>query len=248
MLLHSTLFEGYLPTEPITVAAKFTTILHDDKEPQIKLNIPEVISKHIAIMPQITDDNLDEVKYFLDGQEFNFTSNFIESQSIKDGTHELQIFATDLVGFNVTKSFTLNIDNTNPTLLVDSPLDGVTVSETLLIDFEAKDENFADSGALTIVLPNGEIRDQTQLKFDTSQLDEGNYKIQILAQDKAGNMAVKKISFNVDHSIGTISEIQENVSTSDQNYLLIIGVVIGLAIGIISVLIATKKIKISVSN
>ncbi len=248
LLLHSTLFEGNLPTEPITVAAKFTTILHDDKEPTIKLIIPEVINKHIAVMPQIIDDNLDEVKYFLDDKEFNFTSNFIESNSVKDGIHELKIYATDIVGFNVTKSFTLNVDNTNPTLLVNSPLDGITVSDSLLIDFDVKDANLADSGALTIILPNGEIRDQTQLKFDTSQLEEGDYKIQILAEDKAGNLAVKKISFNVDHSLMIQPTIQEDESTFDQNYLLIIGVVIGLAIGIFSVLIATKKIKISVSN
>ena len=248
LLLHSTLFDGSAPTEPISVSAKFTTILHDDKEPVISLSIPEVVNKHIAIMPQIIDDNLDEVKYFLDDQEFNFTSNFIESNSIKDGKHELKIYATDIVGFNVTKSFIINVDNTNPTLLVNSPLDGVTVSDTLLIDFEAKDANFAESGALTIILPNGEIRDQTQLKFDTSQLEEGDYKIQILAEDKAGNLSVKKISFNVDHSIVPNPIIQEQEPISDQNHLLIIGVAIGLAIGIISVLIATKKIKISISN
>ena len=61
-------------------------------------------------------------------------------------------------------------------------------------------------------------------------------------------MAVKKISFNVDHSLTIQPTIQEDDSTFDQNYLLIIGVVIGLVIGIVSVLIATKKIKISVSN
>ena len=248
LLLHSTLFDGSSPTEPISVSAKFTTILHDDKEPQISLNIPEVINKHIAIMPQVTDDNLDKVRYFLDGEEFNFTSNFIEANSIKDGKHELKIFATDLVGFNVTKSFTLNIDNTNPTLIVNSPIDGVTVSETLFIDFEAKDANLPDTGALTIILPNGEIRDQTQLKFDTSQLDEGDYKIQILAEDKAGNLAVKKISFNVDHSVTSQPIMQEKQISGAQNSLLIIGIAIGLAIGIFSVLIFTKKIKISVSN
>jgi hypothetical protein len=118
----------------------------------------------------------------------------------------------------------------------------------LFIDFEVLDANFPDSGGLTIILPNGEIRDQTQLKFDTSQLDEGDYKIQILAEDKAGNNAVKKISFNVDHTTTIQPILQENNSTFNQNYLLILGVLIGLAIGIFSVLIATKKIKISVSN
>ena len=248
LLVHSTLFEGDMPTEPITVAAKFTTILHDDKEPEIRLTIPEVINKHIAIMPQIVDENLDEVKYFLNNEEFNFTSNFIESKSIEDGIYELKIFATDVVGFNTTKSFTLNVDNTSPSLIVNSPLDGVTVSETLLIDFEANDANFAETGAFRIILPNGEIRDQTHLKFDTSQFEEGNYKIQIHAEDKAGNLAVKKISFNVDHTNPTQLIIDEEPLPSDQNYLLIIGIGIGLAIGVFSVLIATKKIKISVSN
>ena len=248
LLLHSTLFGGNSLTESISVAAKFTTILHDDKEPQIRLTIPEVVNKHIAIMPQIIDDNIDEVKYFLDDKEFNFTSNFIESRSIKDGSYELKIFVTDIVGFNVTKSFTLNVDNTDPTLIINSPLDDITVSETLYIDFEVLDANFPDSGGLTIILPNGEIRDQTQLKFDISQFEEGDYEIQILAEDKAGNNAVKKISFNVDHTITTQPISQENNSTFNQNYLLILGVVIGVAIGIFSVLIATKKIKISVSN
>ena len=248
LLVHSTLFGGDSPTEPIAIAAKFTTILHDDKAPIISLTLPEVVNSHIAIMPQIIDDNLDQVKYFLNNTEFNFTSNFIESQSIKDGSYELKIFATDIVGFNVTKSFTLNIDNTNPTLVIDSPLDDMTVSETLLIDFEVIDDNLLDSGGIKIILPNGELRDQTQLKFDTSQFEEGNYKIQIFAEDKAGNIANKKISFNVDHSITSPTPILEDKQESDQNYLLILGVAIGLAIGILTVLFATKKIKISVSK
>src|SRR3990172_5155214 len=248
LLVHSTLFGGESTTEPIAIAAKFTTILHDDKAPIISLTLPEVVNSHIAIMPQIIDDNLDQVKYFLNNTEFNFTSNFIESQSIKDGSYELKISATDIVGFNVTKSFTLNIDNTNPTLVIDSPLDDMIVSETLLIDFEVIDDNLLDSGGIKIILPNGELRDQTQLKFDTSQFEEGNYKIQIFAEDKAGNIANKKISFNVDHSITSPTPILEDKQESDQNYILILGVAIGLAIGILTVLFATKKIKISVSK
>jgi len=248
LLVHSTLFGGDSPTEPIAIAAKFTTILHDDKAPIISLTLPEVVNSHIAIMPQIIDDNLDQVKYFLNNTEFNFTSNFIESQSIKDGSYELKISATDIVGFNVTESFTLIIDNTNPTLVIDSPLDDMIVSETLLIDFEVIDDNLLDSGGIKIILPNGELRDQTQLKFDTSQFEEGNYKIQIFAEDKAGNIANKKISFNVDHSITSPTPILEDKQESDQNYILILGVAIGLAIGILTVLFATKKIKISVSK
>ena len=97
-------------------------------------------------------------------------------------------------------------------------------------------------------MPNGEIRDQTQLKFDTSQLDEGSYKFQIIAEDKAGNEISEKISFNVDHSKIDTQPIIDMEPKSEQNNLLIIGIALGLVIGIVSVLFATKKIKISVSN
>jgi hypothetical protein len=199
-------------------------------------------------MPQIVDENLDQVKYFLDDKEINFTSNFIESQLIKDGSYKLTIFATDLVGFNVTKSFPLNIDNTKPTLLINSPPDNMTVSEILPINFQVIDANLPESGGIRIILPNGELRDQTQLKFDTSQFDEGPYEIKIFAEDKAGNKVSKEISFNVDHSMISQTPFLEDVDEQEQNYLLVIGIVIGLAIGIISVLFATKKIKISVSK
>jgi subtilisin family serine protease len=248
LLVHSTLFGGDAPTEPITLAAKFTTILHDDKEPTISLIIPEVINKHVAIMPQIFDENLDEIKYFLNDKEFNFTSNFIESESIEDGTYELKIFASDIVGFNVTKSFTLNVDNTKPTLVIKSPIDDMTVSETLFINFDVKDANLPDKGGIKIILPNGEIRDQTQLKFDTSQLEEGSYKLQILAEDIAGNNIKEQISFNVDHSKISPAPTMDEEPKSQQNNLLIIGIALGLVIGVVSILLATKKIKISVSN
>jgi hypothetical protein len=124
----------------------------------------------------------------------------------------------------------------------------VIVSETLFIDFDVKDENLADTGAIKIILPNGEIRDQTQLKFDTSQLEEGQYKFQIFVEDLAGNKINERISFNVDHNNISPPTIIDEEPKSEQNNLLIIGIALGLVIGIVSVLLATKKIKISVSN
>ena len=44
LLVHSTLFEGKEITEPITLAAKFTTITPDNTPPEIILDLPEVIN------------------------------------------------------------------------------------------------------------------------------------------------------------------------------------------------------------
>ena len=245
LLVHSTLFGGQSTTEPISVAAKFTTILHDDKEPRIVLAIPEFVNNAYTIYPQITDENLASVKYYVDGNQFNFTSNFIEKESLIDGLHELKIFASDTVGHNTTMTFSFSVDSTPPTLVINSPKTDKTVSDMLPINFEVIDSNLPNEGAITITLPNGEIiTDETSLQFDSSQLDEGQYEIQIVAKDKAGNDVTKMLSFNVDHSLEEMPTISQEVEPSDQNQLLIIGISIGIVIGVASVLLATKRIKI----
>jgi hypothetical protein len=245
LLVHATLFGGQSTTEPISIAAKFTSLLHDDKKPQILLSIPNFVNKSYSISPQITDENLDFVKYFLDGEEINFTSNLIESKSLTDGSHQLKIFAIDVNGFNSTKSFSFNVDKSHPTISIKSPREGTIVSEILPISLEILDTNLQETDGIKIILPDGEIlTDTTSVQYDTSQLDNGVYEIQILAQDKAGNEDMKTRSFEVDHSVkNTITTIQED-TPSEENYLLVIGIAIGLVIGIASVLFATKKIKI----
>ena len=247
LMIHSTLFGGESLTEPVSIAAKFSTILHDNKKPEIILDIPEFINKKYSLLPQIQDENLDSVKYFLDGKEINFTSNLAELDFLYDGTHKLEIFANDLVGLNTTETFVFHLDTSPPNLLVKSPRSGMTVSENLPINFEVNDENLLDKGGISIILPDGElITDTTSLQFDTSNLENGQYEIQFFANDKAENEVIKTVSFYVDHNI-IDSEIPiiEEKQPADQNYLLVIGIIIGTTIGVISVLLATNKIKIS---
>ena len=240
LLLHSTLFGGNFTTEPISVAAKFTTILHDNDPPEINLQIPELINNLSILTPEIKDDNLSYSEFYLDGSMFNLTNDEILKQKISDGIHELKIVAVDSVGQNTTKSFTFTLDSTKPEIIIKSPLNGTTVSKTLPIEFDVIDNNLPESGATKILLPNGEITDTEFLAFDTSQLDDGEYKVSIYAKDKAGNEEKQLVFFNVDHSSPSITTVDGESSGNN----IFIGIIIGLAIGIISVLIATKKIKI----
>jgi hypothetical protein len=104
-----------------------------------------------------------------------------------------------------------------------------------------------DIGGVKVILPDGELlTDVTSYQFDTAPLEDGQYEIQIYATDKAENVAIKTISFFVDHNIiDSQIPIFDEKQSSEQNYLLIIGITIGIAIGVISVLFATKKIQIS---
>ena len=248
LLVHSTLFGGSGITEPLSVAARFSTILHDDNDPEIIFSIPEFINKTFSLTPQITDENLESVTYYLDNEEINFTSNFIDL--IDEGSHKLEIFASDIAGHNTTETFYFYVDTSSPEFVVKSPLSGMTVSDRLPINFEVLDENLPESGSIGIILPDGElINDETSFLFDTSQLENGQYEIQLFATDKAQNQEIKTISFYVDHNIieSDIQVFEEKQSTQD-NSPLIIGIFIGAAIGVISVLLATKKIKITLTT
>src|SRR3989338_8218036 len=166
LMVHSTLFDGKAITEPISVSARFTTIIPDDKEPKIILTIPENINKTHVISPQIIDENLDFAKYYLDNKEIqlNSSSNSIDSEFLTTGSHELEIFASDIVGNDATQIFSFNVVSESPPITV---------------------------------VPSEPVAEQEEQKEE------------------------------------------------DQNNYLIIGIVIGIAIGVTSIFLATKKIRTS---
>ena len=243
LLVHSTLFDGTSITEPISLAAKFTTIVPDIKPPEIIFEIPELINKTFDILPEIIEKNPDFVKYYLDGEEREQKQLPLRFGMLPDGKHDLRIHATDIVGNEVEKTFSFTIDNAPPEILVKSPINGTTVSHSLQIDFKVKDENLAEDGAITILLPDGEsLDDVTFHSFNVTGIDDGVYDLKIMAVDLAENEQTKMISFNVDHAFvqppPVISKEKEPVS--ENNLLIIISTIIVAAI-VISIIV--KRIR-----
>ena len=249
LLVHSTLFDGISITEPISLAAKFSTILADEKIPEIIFTIPDVINKTFDTLPEIIEKNPDFVKYYLDGEELELEE--LQFGMLPDGKHDLRIHANDIVGNDVEKTFSFIVDNTPPEILVKSPLNGTTVSHSLNIDFEVKDENLPEVGSITILLPNssaGEINageslhDITFHSFDVTEIDDGVYDLKIMAVDLVENEQTKTISFNVDHAfVQETSIIPEEKEPSTGNNLLIIISTIIVAIIVISIIV--KRIR-----
>jgi hypothetical protein len=243
LLVHSTLFDGTSITEPISLAAKFTTIVPDDKPPKITFVIPEFINKAFDVLPKIIEKNPDYVKYYLDGEERELEQLPLRFGMLPDGKHDLRVQASDIVGNDAEKTFSFTVDNTPPEILVKSPINGTTVSQSLKIDFKVKDENLAEDGAITILLPNGEyLEDVTSHSFSVTEIDDGVYDLKIIVTDLAGNEQAEMISFNVDHKfIQTPSVIsKEKESVSENNLLIVISAIILAAI-VISVIV--KKIR-----
>ena len=114
LLVHSTLFDGKDITEPITLAAKFTTVTPDDVPPKIILDLPEFVNIENKIRPEIIEDNLYSVTYFLDSVEIEMPVDGLDISEISDGPHILTINANDRVGLEATKSFNFVVDTEPP--------------------------------------------------------------------------------------------------------------------------------------
>jgi len=248
LLVHSTLFDGTLTTEPISLAAKFTTIVPDEKPPEITFEIPELVNKTFDTLPEIIEKNLDYVKYYLDGEERNIEHLPLKFGMLPDGKHNLRVYASDIVGNDAEKTFSFTVDNTPPEILVKSPINGTKVSDSLNIDFKVKDENLAEDGVITILLPDGEsLKDVTSYSFNVADIDDGIYDLKIVAVDLAENEQTKILSFNVDHAfVQETSIYKEKEPVSENNLLIVISIIIA-AIIMISVMIKRVR-KTSTEN
>jgi len=245
LLIHSTLFEGTTITEPITLVGKFTTLTADQKAPEIILELDDFLKSNYVIMPEIIEDNLASVNYTLDGNLIQLNATGFDIGTLDDGKHSLTINAVDKFGLTNSKIFDFILDSKYPTLELQSK-NNTIVSKRLDIQVSVSDQNLPESDYLSYLLPNGErIIDTKSYSFDTSDLEEGKYLIDIFVKDAAENNISQKIMFEIDHSITDLQKPQitnppSQIIESNTDYLLII--IIGIiSIAIVSVLVVLKQ-------
>src|SRR5690242_15976200 len=151
ILMHSTLFGGQSIAEPLTLSAKFSTILPDENGPQIQFGIPDFINNTFKIEPKVIGQDIDSIKYYLDGvgpQNFNETIFPTLSQQLPEGSHTIRLVVTDTVGHTMSKESTFTIDSTAPEIVFKSLTNGSTISNVATIDLEIKEENLLDHGGI----------------------------------------------------------------------------------------------------
>ncbi len=243
VLIHTTLFGGRSISEPITMTAKFSTILPSENPPQINLEIPQFINNTYKINPTIIGDDIQEEKYSLDssGQQ---TLNETVSQNIfgnlPEGLHDLRIVVSDTVGHVVSKDFKFVVDNTPPQITFKSPINDSTVSGIINVDLNINETNPLEKNWLTVKLLNQTVLDNGTFQYDTRTLQNGQYYIEAVAKDKAENTADEKIVINVDNSIlgSGFTPVK-----SDQNFITLIEILIGITIASLISVITFKKFR-----
>ena len=245
LLIHSTLFDGKNITEPVTLVANFSTLTSDQDAPKIILELNKFLKSDDIIIPEIIEDNLSSLVYYIDGNLIQTDNTGIDISTLDDGQHSLTINALDKFGLKSSETFDFVVDKRLPSLELLSQ-NNSKISKRLDIQVSVSDQNLPNSDYLSFLLPNGErILDKKSYSFDTSNLDEGKYSVQVYTQDKAKNILSSKIIFEIDHSVidppkTSFSAISPEITESDENYLLIIIITV-IAIAIVSVLIILKQ-------
>ncbi len=244
VLIHTTLFGGESVAESITMAAKFSTILPDENSPQINLEIPQFINNTYKIMPTITGQNIQYEKYYLDSLKselLNQTIFPIIAKNLSEGSHDLKIVVSDTVGHVVSKDFKFIVDNTPPVITFKSPANDSTVSGIININLSINETDPLEKNWLAIYLPSQTVFDNNTIQYDTRTLPNGQYHIDAVAKDKAGNISDKKITINVNNSI-TSSFIS---GESDQYFIVLTEILVGFAIASLIFVITFKKLGFS---
>ena len=194
------------------------------------------------------------MSYTLDGNLIQVNDVGLNTNTLDDGKHSLVINAIDKFGLTTSETFDFTLDSKLPLLELQSQ-NNTLVSKRLDLQVSVSDQNLPTSNYLSFLLPTGErIVDQKSYSFDVSELDEGEYSIEVSAQDMAKNNVLSKIIFEIDHSVvdppktSSFSTTSSEMAESDKNYLfvIIIGVIV---IAIVSVLVILKqKSKVTPKN
>jgi hypothetical protein len=207
VMLHTTLFHGKELTEPIMIETKFTTLLPDTEPPIINIEFPEYVRGMVDIPVNTVDENLEYVTYSIDGSEpVNVGNNgtiTLDTKTMVEGFHRLDIVALDTVGHRVQKDLFFAVDNTNPEITVRTPETGAVVPGKFDVNMEVFDTTLK---SFSVTLPNGTmIENNKSFIVDASDLADGDYQLSVRAEDSAGNSVEKTIALKVDKTVPEVS-------------------------------------------
>ena len=144
------------------------------------------------------------------------------SPALADGSHTLQLRASDIVGNQdaTAAAYTWLVDNTNPTGSVTSPADGADVAGTVSLTSNSAD---AGSGVATVTFQSSPAGTNTwtnlAASWNTALELDGDYDLRVVTTDNAGNTFTSAtITVTVDNTVPTLSvnvANPVNAATSD---------------------------------
>lgn len=202
VLVHTTLFGGESVAEPVTMMAKFSTILPNEVPPSISLKVPEFINSTYQMRPAITGQGIEAETYSIDSLAPRPIGNATfpnATMGLPEGQHTLEITAADSVGHVVSKDFAFTVDDTPPSISFDSPTNGSDVSGTILVKVGVSGPHLPPHNWLVVRAGGTVVRDNSTFPIDTRGLPNGPLTIEAASEDMAGNSADERVTVNIDN-------------------------------------------------
>jgi len=202
---------------------KDITFVADNAKPQLTVSSPidgDVVTNKFDVNLQASDADLKDFSVVLpNGTRVDNKNAFtVDTLPLKDGKYTLLISVEDYAGNVVEEKRTITIDRTPPSVEIASPGDGAKVSGTLNVKYNVNDDNLK-SITLSIGEKSVQLQNTGSYSFDTKTLFDGQYTLQLTAEDKAGNINTK-----------TVKIITTNFGASLMTGQLL-GIAVGVAIG-----------------
>jgi len=133
--------------------------------------------------------------------------HLIQSVSLADGAHTIDVRATDRAGLQRTVSVSFTLDATGPLLSITAPATGAYLSTgAVLVTWTASDvgtglamiEVRVDGGTWAVLAG-------TATTYTTPALTDGAHTVDVRATDNAGNAQTRSVSFSVDGTPPTVT-------------------------------------------
>lgn len=186
-----------------------------DKPPHISITgVEDNTYYNVDVIPMIdiVDTNLNNTIITLNDNVFLSGTPISE-----EGTHILTVWANDAKGNTASKTIMFAIDKTKPVITFINVTDNTyyPVTVTFMVKITEKNQYMA-SGKLNMI------------DFDPAAtimvIAEGKYTLVVQAVDKAGNTANKTITFTIDKTKPTLSDIiLENGTKTTKDSIMISG-------------------------
>jgi hypothetical protein len=193
-------------------AQAFRTVFVDNTFPTVSIEEPasgNICQGTVTINVNATDNReVSSVRFKVDNgawlvMTYNSTDFLwkydLNTTSLSDGQRTLMVLALDKAGNPTTTSTTVLIDNSPPTLTIQSPTSGMTVGLTLIVNIQASDASnisrieFYLQDVLVYTVTNTPY----QWSWDTTKYPNGEYTITVKAYDTAGHLKTSQTTVTV---------------------------------------------------
>ncbi len=168
----------------------------DTTPPSVTITSPtdELVSGEIEITGSV-DDPTATLSLLIDGEEKSTSLPYTwNTSSVVDGSYDIKVEATDPASNTGSKTMTVEVDNTPPSVSILSPINGSDIEGAVDVTGTATDANI---DTISLKIDGAEVSSTLPYSWNTSSYSNGSHIVELTASDQLGNTATTKITVNI---------------------------------------------------